>query len=209
MSYIAHILYLFCAIKLSLTGVALCIYYIKWNPTTNFFTGYDIIAQQNKQKDTQDIFTRNSQSSVIIDGITIEEFENVAIIEQETGAEKMEPLKKKPTVSNVQTKSGRKIKSKQPWSPSTPGTSGLNRNFVQDSDSDTDVDDSQPCCVCNQQSPPSLKKSRQLVIVNWAKCSTITCNHWVHLKFCHQKLQVSKAESFFCPCCENINYSEQ
>ena len=167
---------------------------------TYFTPGYDVKSLRDKDKNTQHMSTTISQGSVEIDGILFEEFDNPCV---ETVV-LTEPVPKGKGKKSC-TRSGRKITPKTPWSPSKPGVSGLN---VPVPDTDSESDDSQPCCVCNQQSPPSLKNSMQLVIVNWGKCSSVNCSHWVHLKYCHAKNSVSKTETFFCPCCERGN-SEQ
>ena len=169
-----------------------------------FCAGYDVISQRDKKKSPPQLSPRNSQNSITIDGFTFEELENCAVeIDNNDGSDVEKELN-----SVAHTRSGRLVKSKKPWSPSKPSTSGLNINLAQDYDSDEDIDDTQPCCVCKQQSPPNLKQTTQLVIVNWAKCCTDSCDHWVHLKFCHLKEKVSRTENFYCPCCEQA-LSEQ
>ena len=112
----------------------------------------------------------------------------------------------------VQSKShsGRSIKPRMPWSPSKPGPSGLSSNILanlRESDS-SDEEDSEACCVCKQSSPPALQQFSGLKIVNWAKCSNISCGHWVHLQFCHERVTVGRTEMFSCPCCPSTQ-SEQ
>ena len=64
-------------------------------------------------------------------------------------------------ILNPQSSSGRSIKARVPWSPSKDSTT-----FSETSDDD----ESEPCCVCNQHSPPALQNFSTLKIVNWAKC---------------------------------------
>ena len=106
----------------------------------------------------------------------------------------------------TKSSSGRVVKPRILWSPtSKPGPSAIHVDNSQSdhSDEDDDDDESDPCCVCQQSSPPNLHNSTALVIVNWAKCSIRQCNHWVHLRFCHDKTTVARNEKFLCPCCEN------
>ena len=106
--------------------------------------------------------------------------------------------------------SGRSIKPRMPWSPSKPGPSGLAINILanQGDSESSDDEDSEACCVCKQNSPPALQQLSGLKIVNWVKCSNISCGHWVHLQFCHEKVTVGRTEMFSCPCCPSTQ-SEQ
>ena len=95
---------------------------------------------------------------------------------------------------------GRKIKPLMPWSPTAPGPS---RILIDDDENSQksleDEDDAQPCCICKKHYPPGLRNMVNLTIVKWAACSL--CKHWVHLRFCTNKENVSKNETFLCPCC--------
>ena len=121
-----------------------------------------------------------------------------------------------PSAKVQKTSSGRTVKFQTPWSPSKPGPSAIIlgssspviNSSPNDDDDDNEEDDSEPCCVCQQHSPPALQNYANLTIVNWAKCSTRTCAHWVHLQYCHPKTRVARNEKFFCPCCSNTQ-SEQ
>ena len=55
----------------------------------------------------------------------------------------------------------------------------------------------------HHQGPPALQNFTTLKIGNWAKCSTRSCGHSVHLLFSHKKIIVRRNEKFFCPCCLN------
>ena len=130
-------------------------------------------------------------NSVTIDNIVIEEIPEPSTII---------PTNNQIIHGTFKTRSGRNVTPKQPWSPSKPGQSGLNVPLDTEIDSE---DESEPCCICGQQSPPSLKSNPNLVIVKWVKCSHNVCTPWVHLQFCHPKTSVGKNEHFLCPCCEN------
>ena len=93
-----------------------------------------------------------------------------------------------------------------------PSTSGINNNNKKnnnaqtqndaesDSDMDTDdISDSDLCCVCHKFSPPNLNDRPYLKIVSWAQCTT--CNHWVHLSFCHRQTVVRRGDTFLCHHC--------
>ena len=140
--------------------------------------------------------TSDKSQSILIDDVLIEELDAPVLDDFD-----QIPIKKQCSAL-PHSKSGRKIIPKLPWSPSRPGPSAYNIDNSADNDSDNDDDTAEPCCVCHKQSPPKLKSSNQLVIVNWAKCSKGVCPHWVHLKFCHKKISVSKNDIFLCPCCD-------
>ena len=111
-------------------------------------------------------------------------------------------------ILKAQSSSGRSIKAGVPWSPSKPGPSAFNVEDSPTYSESSDDEDSEPCCVCNQHSPPALRNFTTLKIVNWAKCSTRSCGHWVHLQVCHKKITVRRNEKLYCPCCSNTQ-SEQ
>ena len=72
---------------------------------------------------------------------------------------------------------------------------------METSDSeDSDLDEEEPCCVCNLFSPPGMKNRTSIHVVSWAQCTQ--CLHWCHLSFCVPEVSVRKDESFFCPHCK-------
>ncbi|XP_052279003.1 uncharacterized protein LOC127877322 [Dreissena polymorpha] len=75
-------------------------------------------------------------------------------------------------------------------------------NESQDpTDSEEEVDDDVPCCVCDQITPPTLGHQPYAKIVNWAQCDM--CDGWVHLAFCTSVQVVGLDTSFLCPKCES------
>ena len=126
---------------------------------------------------------------------------------------KLNLQKKSKTVSNIeefdqslkqgmitlkpQSSSGRSIKVCVPWSPSKPGPSAFNVDDSTTYSDSSDDEESEPCCVCNPHSPPALQNFTTLKTVYWAKCSTRSCGHWVHLQFSHEKITVKRNEKFF------------
>ena len=155
-----------------------------------FYTGYEMVQHmQAGQKKKQKQMTETRE---IVEDITEEPVLETLVIATKTG-------------------SGRSVKPKLVWSPSRPEPSTIiiqNDDNQNQSQSDDDDEDSEPCCVCQQHSPPALQTCTNLTIVNWAKCSVHGCGHWVHLRFCHTKTSVARNRKFFCPCCENTQ-SEQ
>ncbi|KAH3815081.1 hypothetical protein DPMN_143600 [Dreissena polymorpha] len=70
-----------------------------------------------------------------------------------------------------------------------------------ETDTDYDeLDDTVPCCVCKQITPPDLSLHQHLKIVNWAQCDI--CDGWVHLAFCTTVRVVRRHSDFVCPKCE-------
>ncbi|KAH3854394.1 hypothetical protein DPMN_096935 [Dreissena polymorpha] len=82
-----------------------------------------------------------------------------------------------------------------------PSTSGLQINrpdVAMETDTDDDgLDDTLPCCVCKQITPPDLSLHPHLKIVNWAQCDKF--NGWVHLAFCTTVRVVRRQSEFVCP----------
>ncbi|KAH3853048.1 hypothetical protein DPMN_095571 [Dreissena polymorpha] len=71
-----------------------------------------------------------------------------------------------------------------------------------ETDTDDDaLDDTVPCCVCKQITPPDLSLHPHLKIVNWAQCDK--CDDWVHLAFCTTVRLVRRQSEFVCPKCED------
>ncbi|XP_053390074.1 uncharacterized protein LOC123531140 isoform X2 [Mercenaria mercenaria] len=66
--------------------------------------------------------------------------------------------------------------------------------------SDTEITDSEKCCVCHKFEPEELRNIVSLVFVKWAKCDIAGCDHWTHLKFCCPQRVVRYNDSFECPC---------
>jgi hypothetical protein len=87
-----------------------------------------------------------------------------------------------------------------PFSP-RPSTSGLNV-APHDDDDDNDesqLSDSDLCCVCGRYSPADLSKRPYLKLVTWGQCDI--CGHWVHLSFCDKKSVIRKGDEFVCVHC--------
>ncbi|KAH3726520.1 hypothetical protein DPMN_052387 [Dreissena polymorpha] len=90
-----------------------------------------------------------------------------------------------------------------PSSP-LPSTSGLQINrpdvSMKTDTNDDELDDTVPCCVCKQITPPDLSLNPHLKIVKWAQCDK--CDGWVHLAFCTTVRVVRRQSEFVCPKCE-------
>ena len=89
-----------------------------------------------------------------------------------------------------------------------PCTSGLNIHIsgsasIEESDVDTDdeIDDTEPCCVCQKITPPNLREHPDIKIVNWAQCDK--CSLWVHLALCTKVRVVRRHSAFLCPHCDH------
>ena len=80
---------------------------------------------------------------------------------------------------------------------SQPGPS----HIVQAEDIVIYTEEEETCCQCHQWSPPGLKLCTNLTLVNWAQCSSPSCGHWVHLRFCVPLMIVKNEDVFKCPCC--------
>lgn len=90
-----------------------------------------------------------------------------------------------------------------------PSTSGINKQKKQNksalpvdhsSDTESDMDESELCCVCGRFSPPNLDTRPHIKIISWGQCDL--CGHWVHLSFCHKKNVVRRGDNFTCVHCQ-------
>ncbi|KAH3812990.1 hypothetical protein DPMN_141435 [Dreissena polymorpha] len=93
------------------------------------------------------------------------------------------------------------IQTREIQMPSTSGINPIRNEFHDLSDSDEELDDDIPCCMCNQITPPTLRNQPCLKIVNWAQCDK--CDGWVHLAFCTSVRVVRRNSQFFCPKCQD------
>jgi hypothetical protein len=83
----------------------------------------------------------------------------------------------------------------------------INNNFNQEHlNEDTELVESDLCCVCKQFSPKDVDKSN-VYIVKWAQCDR--CQHWTHLRFCSKIKIVRRLTKFLCPCCDWSTYLEE
>jgi hypothetical protein len=115
--------------------------------------------------------------------------------------------KTKESQATTEVKRSKKSKACPPKSNKNsprPSTSGIGKFIYLESEDEeeeeSNCNEEDLCCVCMKMSPPSLKDSLDLKIVNWAKCDK--CSHWVHLAFCSTVRVVRRHSSFVCPHCE-------
>ncbi|XP_060553673.1 uncharacterized protein LOC132714771 [Ruditapes philippinarum] len=90
-----------------------------------------------------------------------------------------------------------------PQSSPRPSTSGVNVRrdpVVVDFDSEDEIIDDVPCCVCGKTTPPTLRNNPDIKIVSWAQCDN--CSHWVHLRFCTEIRVVRRHSNFKCIHCQ-------
>lgn len=71
------------------------------------------------------------------------------------------------------------------------------------SSDESEMSESDVCCVCKRFSPPTLRGvlRRQVTFVDWGQCS---CGHWTHLQFCVPENvdEIMNAGDFTCPHCK-------
>ncbi|CAG2194274.1 unnamed protein product [Mytilus edulis] len=96
------------------------------------------------------------------------------------------------------------VQSKGNSSP-TPGTSGLQVIYLSDSqeslyEHESQMSESDLCCVCHKFYPQKLKECGDLTIAKWGQCMFDGCSHWVHLRFCCNVRAVRTHSIFNCPC---------
>ena len=89
-----------------------------------------------------------------------------------------------------------------------PSTSGINTygkpiDLVSEegteSDTDSEIDDEEKCCVCNKWEPDELKECIYVSLVSWGHCDF--CSHWTHLKTCSEVRVLRRDSVFHCPHC--------
>ena len=86
-----------------------------------------------------------------------------------------------------------------------PSTSGLQVVYISDSeeslfDHESQMSQSELCCVCNKFYPEKLKECGDLTIAKWGQCMYNECSHWVHLRFCCEIRVLRTHSVFYCPC---------
>ena len=118
------------------------------------------------------------------------------LITYEAEKEKEAPKKKATKQSNPTKQSSPK-----------PSTSGLNVSsqlpaapVIIETDSEDEIDDDVPCCVCGKVTPPTLRQDPNIKIVTWAQCDK--CDHWVHLSLCTEVRVVRRHSTFLCIHCQ-------
>ena len=113
-----------------------------------------------------------------------------------TGSSK---LKKEKCVDTKQKKTNHDLSPK-------PGPSGLQVIYISDSDDESLYDhesqmsESDLCCVCNKFYPEQLRQCGDLTIAKWGQCDYNGCLHWVHLRFCCEVRVLRTHHIFYCPC---------
>ena len=74
------------------------------------------------------------------------------------------------------------------------------RLFAHPDDSDIEDEDQNPCCVCQQNTPPHPPQMN-LEIFSWVACDFQGCNHWVHQKYCSGTNDIlGDDDTYNCPC---------
>ncbi|CAC5424039.1 unnamed protein product [Mytilus coruscus] len=112
---------------------------------------------------------------------------------------------KKNSSSAIKKKSSTKrVQSKCNSSPK-PCTSGLQVIYLSDSqeslyEHESQMSESDLCCVCHKFYPQKLKECGDLTIAKWGQCIFDGCSHWVHLRFCCNVRAVRTHSIFYCPC---------
>ena len=85
-----------------------------------------------------------------------------------------------------------------------PGPSGKQTILLSDdsflSDSSSEVDDTERCCVCKLYQPKELKNCVSLIFTIWGQCMFQDCKHLVHLQFCCDVRVLRLRDIFYCPC---------
>ena len=79
-----------------------------------------------------------------------------------------------------------------------PSTSHI---YVDDSQSssESEIEESELCCVCKRITPEELRKSISLVFAKWTQCDR--CSHWVHLVYCTTQRVIRMGDKFLCMHC--------
>jgi hypothetical protein len=81
-----------------------------------------------------------------------------------------------------------------------PSTSHI---YVDDSQSESsgesEIEESELCCVCKKFTPEELRKRISLVFAKWAQCDR--CSHWVHLVYCTTQRVIRRGDEFLCMHC--------
>ena len=94
-----------------------------------------------------------------------------------------------------------------PLDVQVPSTSGISKTHVSpeevSDESDSEMHESEKCCVCGKFYPPERSNLSFIAIVNWGKCSE--CSHWTHLAFCTKIRSVRRHSIFLCPHCDVNN----
>ena len=78
----------------------------------------------------------------------------------------------------------------------------INQNdYVDDSQysGESEIEESELCCVCKKFTPEELRKSISLVFAKWAQCDR--CSHWVHLVYCTTQRVIRRGDEFVCMHC--------
>ena len=65
---------------------------------------------------------------------------------------------------------------------SDPNENGSFSSQTVSDDSETEIQESEKCCICNLFTPSDLKHCVSLTLVKWGQCHL--CDRWVHLGFC-------------------------
>jgi hypothetical protein len=63
-------------------------------------------------------------------------------------------------------------------------------------DHESQMSQSELCCVCKKCYPEKLKECGDLTIANWGQCMFEGFLHWVHLRFCCE-VRVLRTHSVF------------
>jgi hypothetical protein len=72
-----------------------------------------------------------------------------------------------------------------------------------DSERESQIDESDKCCVCKLFYPKQVKESISLLITKWVQCDNLSCKHLVHLNFCTSaSTAVRRATKFYCMHCQ-------
>ncbi|XP_062566908.1 uncharacterized protein LOC134229216 [Saccostrea cucullata] len=66
--------------------------------------------------------------------------------------------------------------------------------------SDSEIEESEKCCVCKLFEPKQLRSCVSIVFTKWGKCMFDNCDHWVHLGFCTEVRVLRRHDIFYCPC---------